>query len=69
MKEMKSKKVKQAYSVSKDLLRTAEEFFLIAKKLSGEEHNNLYRYALLCYEYAQMARDELVLTQETKEGM
>ena len=48
MKEMKSKKVKQAYSVSKDLLRTAEEFFLIAKKLSGEEHNNLYRYALLC---------------------
>ncbi len=69
MKKMESKKVKQAYSVSKDLLRTAEEFFLMAKKLSGEENDNLYRYALLCYEYAQMAKDELVLIQETKEGM
>ena len=50
--------VKQAYLISGDLLRVAEEFFLMAKKLPGE-NNNLYRYALLCYEYAQMAKDEL----------
>ena len=59
--------VKQAYLISGDLLRVAENFFLVAKEL--EENDNLYRYAKLCYEYAQMARDELVLTQETKEGM
>ena len=50
--------VKQAYLVSKDLLRVAEEFFLMAKELS-EENDNLHRYAKFCVEYAQMARDEL----------
>ena len=50
---------KQAYLISGDLLRVAEEFFLMAKELSGEEHNNLHRYAKFCYEYAQMARGEL----------
>ena len=49
--------VKQAYLISGDLLRVAENFFLVAKEL--EENDNLYRYAKLCYEYAQMARDEL----------
>ena len=51
--------VKQAYLISGDLLRVAENFFLVAKKLPGEENDNLYRYAKLCYEYAQMAKDEL----------
>lgn len=55
------KEVKQVYPVSEDLIQVAKEFFLMAKELSGEEHNNLYRYAKLCYDYAQMARDELVL--------
>ena len=50
--------VKQAYLISGDLLRVAEEFFLVAKKLPGE-NDNLYRYAKLCYEYAQMSKDEL----------
>lgn len=50
---------KQAYLISGDLLRVAENFFLMAKELSGEEHNNLYRYAKLCLEYAQMSKGEL----------
>ena len=50
--------VKQAYLISGDLLRVAENFFLVAKKLPGE-NDNLYRYARFCLEYAQMARDEL----------
>ena len=58
MKEMKSR--------SKDLLRVAEEFFLMAKELSGEENDNLYRYAKLCLEYAEMARDELKTRNEWK---
>ena len=51
--------VKQAYLISGDLLRVAEEFFLMVKELSGEENDNLYRYAKFCHEYAQMAKDEL----------
>ena len=54
------KEVKQAYLISGELLRVAEEFFLMAKELPGEENDNLYRYAKLCYEYAYMAKGELV---------